>query len=108
MVVVRLGAARKGLRAARPRRTSTTRRAGSGSRRDKGSGGLSQPKENRNTVIDLNAVSSFTLGERVFHQKFGYGAVIGIEGDKLEIEFEKAGTKKVVAKFLSTSDDVPF
>lgn len=44
----------------------------------------------------------------MFHQKFGYGAVIGIEGDKLEIEFEKAGTKKVVAKFLSTSDDVPF
>ncbi|WP_164657950.1 ATP-dependent helicase [Tropicibacter sp. Alg240-R139] len=73
-----------------------------------GQRGLSQPKESRNTVIDLNAVSSFTLGERVFHQKFGYGAVIGIEGDKLEIEFEKAGTKKVVAKFLSTNDDVPF
>ncbi|SLN32818.1 ATP-dependent DNA helicase PcrA [Falsiruegeria litorea R37] len=73
-----------------------------------GQRGLSQPKESRNTVIDLNAVSSFTLGERVFHQKFGYGAVIGIEGDKLEIEFEKAGTKKVVAKFLSASDDVPF
>ncbi|WP_108785696.1 ATP-dependent helicase [Falsiruegeria mediterranea] len=73
-----------------------------------GQRGLSQPKESRNTVIDLNAVSSFTLGERVFHQKFGYGAVIGIEGDKLEIDFEKAGTKKVVAKFLSASDDVPF
>ncbi|MBO9450146.1 UvrD-helicase domain-containing protein [Tropicibacter sp. R16_0] len=73
-----------------------------------GQRGLSQPKESRNSVIDLNAVSSFTLGERVFHQKFGYGAVIGIEGDKLEIEFEKAGTKKVVAKFLSASDDVPF
>ena len=73
-----------------------------------GQRGLSQPKETRNSVIDITAVSSFTLGERVFHQKFGYGAVIGIEGDKLEIEFEKAGTKKVVAKFLSSSDDVPF
>ncbi|MDP5217838.1 UvrD-helicase domain-containing protein [Ruegeria sp. 2205SS24-7] len=70
--------------------------------------GMSQPKENRNTVIDMDAVASFTLGERVFHQKFGYGAVIGIEGEKVEVEFEKAGLKKVVARFLNASDDVPF
>ncbi|MFD3191145.1 ATP-dependent helicase [Sedimentitalea sp. HM32M-2] len=73
-----------------------------------GQRGLSQPKEARNTVIDLDAVSSFTIGERVFHQKFGYGAITGIEGDKLEIAFEKAGRKKVVARFVSASDDVPF
>ncbi len=73
-----------------------------------GQRGLSQPKETRNSVIDLDAVSSFEMGERVFHQKFGYGAVIGIEGDKLEIDFEKAGTKKVLARFLSASDDIPF
>ncbi|MGR3615356.1 MAG: ATP-dependent helicase [Paracoccaceae bacterium] len=73
-----------------------------------GQHGLSQPKESRSPVIDLEAVSSFTLGDRVFHQKFGYGAVTGIEGDKLEIEFEKAGTKKVVAKFVTSSDDIPF
>jgi DNA helicase-2/ATP-dependent DNA helicase PcrA len=69
---------------------------------------VSQPQEARNVTIDMNAVSSFTMGERVFHQKFGYGAVIGIEGDKLEVEFEKAGTKKVVSRFLSGCDDVPF
>ncbi|SNR26384.1 ATP-dependent helicase [Puniceibacterium sediminis] len=69
---------------------------------------ISQPKESRNTVIDLNAVSSYVMGERVFHQKFGYGAIIGIEGDKLEIEFEKSGTKKVVARFICAADDVPF
>ncbi|WP_298842393.1 ATP-dependent helicase [uncultured Roseobacter sp.] len=69
---------------------------------------MSQPRETRNTVIDMNAVSSFTVGERVFHQKFGYGAVQGIEGDKLEIAFEKAGTKKVVAKFVNAADDIPF
>ncbi|WP_433988887.1 DNA helicase II (plasmid) [Pseudoseohaeicola sp. NH-UV-7] len=69
---------------------------------------MSQPKETRNTVIDLQAVSSFMIGERVFHQKFGYGAIIGIEGDKLEVAFEKAGTKKVVASFVSASDDIPF
>ncbi|WP_299874445.1 ATP-dependent helicase [uncultured Sulfitobacter sp.] len=73
-----------------------------------GERGMSQPKENRNVTIDMNAVSSFTMGERVFHQKFGYGAVIGIEGDKLEIKFEKAGTKKVVSRFLTGCDDVPF
>ena len=69
---------------------------------------ISQPKESRNTVIDMNAVSSFTVGERVFHQKFGYGAIVGIEGDKLDIDFEKAGPKKVVSRFVSSSDDVPF
>ncbi len=70
--------------------------------------GMSQPRESRNTVIDATAVASFTLGERVFHQKFGYGAVIGIEGDKVEVDFEKAGLKKVVSRFLSAKDDVPF
>ncbi|WP_170516458.1 ATP-dependent helicase [Ruegeria atlantica] len=70
--------------------------------------GMSQPRETRNTVIDATAVASFTLGERVFHQKFGYGAVIGIEGDKVEVDFEKAGTKKVVSRFLSAKDDIPF
>ncbi|WP_300055995.1 ATP-dependent helicase [uncultured Roseobacter sp.] len=69
---------------------------------------VSQPREAKNTVIDMNAVSSFTVGERVFHQKFGYGAIQGIEGDKLEIAFEKAGTKKVVAKFVTGCDDIPF
>lgn len=70
--------------------------------------GTSQPRESRNTVIDATAVASFTLGERVFHQKFGYGAVVDIEGDKVEVEFDKAGTKKVVSQFLSAKDDVPF
>ncbi|UAB87601.1 UvrD-helicase domain-containing protein [Ruegeria sp. SCSIO 43209] len=70
--------------------------------------GMSQPKESRNTVIDATAVASFTLGERVFHQKFGYGAVIGIEGDKVEVDFDKAGVKKVVSRFLTNKDDVPF
>ncbi|WP_299789948.1 UvrD-helicase domain-containing protein [uncultured Marivita sp.] len=69
---------------------------------------VSQPSEARNTVIDATAISSYALGERVFHQKFGYGAVMGIEGDKLEIEFDKAGTKKVVARFICAADDVPF
>jgi len=73
-----------------------------------GSYGMSQPKEAKAAAIDLTAVSSFTVGDRVFHQKFGYGAVIDIEGDKLTVDFEKAGEKKVVARFVTSSDDVPF
>ena len=69
---------------------------------------VSQPRESRTQVIDLEAVSVHTLGDRVFHQKFGYGTVLGIEGDKLEVDFEKAGPKKVVARFIHASDDVPF
>ncbi|MEP1963727.1 ATP-dependent helicase, partial [Tateyamaria sp.] len=69
---------------------------------------VSQPSEARNTVIDMTAVSSFTMGERVFHQKFGYGEVVGVEGDKLEINFDKAGLKKVVSRFISGCDDIPF
>ncbi|MFD2738511.1 ATP-dependent helicase [Sulfitobacter aestuarii] len=73
-----------------------------------GARGMSQPKESRNVTIDMSAVSAFTMGERVFHQKFGYGEIVGIEGDKLEVAFEKAGTKKVVSRFLSAGNDVPF
>ncbi len=69
---------------------------------------VSQPAESRDSVIDAEAVSSHTMGERVFHQKFGYGEIIGIEGDKLEIAFEKAGTKKVVARFVTGTEDIPF
>jgi DNA helicase-2/ATP-dependent DNA helicase PcrA len=72
---------------------------------------MGQPSEAQNAVIDLNAVSSFTKGDRIFHQKFGYGSVMGIEGDKLDIEFEKAGSKKVVAKFVVAAGregDEPF
>ena len=70
--------------------------------------GTSQPRESRHAAIDLEAVSSFTVGDRVFHQKFGYGAILGIEGDKLTVDFEKAGEKKVVARFVTAPDDIPF
>jgi DNA helicase-2/ATP-dependent DNA helicase PcrA len=67
-----------------------------------------QPRDSTSPVIDMAAVSSHVVGERVFHQKFGYGEIIGVEGDKLEIAFEKSGTKKVVARYVTTPDEVPF
>jgi len=48
------------------------------------------------------AESTFTIGQRIFHQKFGYGAVRSIDGNKLEIAFDKAGTKKVIDSFVET------
>ena len=73
--------------------------------------GMAQPRETANMVIDLEAVSGFAEGDRVFHQKFGYGSVTGIEGDKLDVAFEKAGPKKVVSRFVvpaGQNGDVPF
>ncbi|MGY8996028.1 MAG: ATP-dependent helicase, partial [Alphaproteobacteria bacterium] len=40
------------------------------------------------------------IGSRVFHQKFGYGMVRAIDGSKLDIAFDKAGLKKVMADFV--------
>ena len=42
------------------------------------------------------------LGQRVFHGKFGYGTIAAIEGNKLEIDFEHAGRKKVLDSFVSS------
>ncbi|MGE5505504.1 MAG: ATP-dependent helicase [Actinomycetota bacterium] len=44
--------------------------------------------------------SGFSAGQRVFHDKFGYGTVTSVDGDKLEIAFDKAGTKKVLDSFV--------
>jgi len=40
------------------------------------------------------------VGARVFHQKFGYGIVTAVDDDRLEIQFEKAGTKRVMSNFV--------
>jgi DNA helicase-2/ATP-dependent DNA helicase PcrA len=44
-----------------------------------------------------------SLGQRVFHGKFGYGTIAAMEGNKLEIDFEHAGRKKVLDSFVSTA-----
>ncbi len=44
--------------------------------------------------------SGYKAGERVFHQKFGYGKITGIDGNKLTIDFDKAGSKRVLDSFV--------
>jgi DNA helicase-2/ATP-dependent DNA helicase PcrA len=51
------------------------------------------------------AGSSFTTGERVFHQKFGYGRIVEVDGNKLTIDFDKAGRKRVVDSFVTRAGD---
>ncbi|MHA6684071.1 UvrD-helicase domain-containing protein [Mesorhizobium sp. A556] len=45
--------------------------------------------------------SAFSVGDRVFHQKFGNGNVAAVEGNKLTIDFDKAGQKKVLDGFVA-------
>ncbi|RWX63363.1 UvrD-helicase domain-containing protein, partial [Mesorhizobium sp. M2A.F.Ca.ET.039.01.1.1] len=45
--------------------------------------------------------SAFNVGDRVFHQKFGNGNIAAIEGNKLTIDFDKAGQKRVLDGFVA-------
>ncbi len=40
-------------------------------------------------------------GDRVFHDKFGYGKIINIDGHKLDIVFEHGGKKRVMDSFVT-------
>jgi DNA helicase-2/ATP-dependent DNA helicase PcrA len=52
-------------------------------------------------VADRSHAILFSVDDRVFHQKFGMGTVKAVDGDKLDINFDHAGDKKVIARFLS-------
>jgi DNA helicase II / ATP-dependent DNA helicase PcrA len=45
-------------------------------------------------------VSAFAVGDRVFHQKFGNGNVAAIDGNKLLVQFDKAGEKRVLDEYV--------
>jgi DNA helicase-2/ATP-dependent DNA helicase PcrA len=49
---------------------------------------------------DPAAAGGLSVGQRIFHQKFGYGRITEIDGAKLTVAFEKAGVKKVVESFV--------
>ena len=51
-------------------------------------------------ISDPATPSAYARGERVFHQKFGYGLVTAVEGNKLTVAFEQAGEKRVIDSFL--------
>jgi DNA helicase-2/ATP-dependent DNA helicase PcrA len=51
-------------------------------------------------IAKSTGTSSFSVGERVFHIKFGNGNVTAVDGNKLTIQFDKAGEKRVVDSFV--------
>ena len=52
---------------------------------------------------EVRRVGGFRRGDRVFHQKFGYGTVQRVEDNKLAITFDKAGDKMVMDSFVEKS-----
>jgi DNA helicase-2/ATP-dependent DNA helicase PcrA len=56
--------------------------------------------EGKLVAVSEPSASSYKRGERVFHQKFGYGQVTAVEGNKLTVAFDKAGEKKVIDSFV--------
>ena len=61
--------------------------------------------ETRASAVSLGnpGRSDISVGQRVFHSKFGYGSVAEIEGNKLEIDFEQSGRKRVLDSFVSVA-----
>ncbi len=75
------------------------RRRGPRTQRFAGTGGAGGDWRVAERAGDTDGLS---VGTRVFHQKFGYGRITAKDGDKLEIDFEKAGRKKVMGSFVET------
>jgi DNA helicase-2/ATP-dependent DNA helicase PcrA len=79
---------------------------GPGWQRASASGGFSRAGspviEARASAVSLGAKprSDLATGMRVFHVKFGYGAITAIEGNKLDVAFEHAGAKRVLDSFV--------
>ncbi|MEZ0226436.1 MAG: ATP-dependent helicase [Alphaproteobacteria bacterium] len=53
----------------------------------------------------LESIGGFSPGDRVFHQKFGHGTVITTDRDKLDINFDQAGRKKVMDSFVAKAGE---
>jgi DNA helicase II / ATP-dependent DNA helicase PcrA len=73
--------------------------------------GLNFNSDENNTYIEYNdnynnqvqfQEKKIRKGQRVFHQKFGYGNIISIEGENIEVNFNKTNIKKVKIEYLMT------
>jgi DNA helicase II / ATP-dependent DNA helicase PcrA len=59
----------------------------------------SSKRDNQNKITSSFA-TQFKHSQRVFHQKFGMGTIISVDGDKLDIAFDKAGEKRVISSYI--------
>jgi DNA helicase-2/ATP-dependent DNA helicase PcrA len=70
----------------------------------KGEGLRSTPKFIEGQLVATSAeTSAFAKGSRIFHQKFGYGRILSVDGNKLTIDFDKAGEKRVLDSFVTAA-----
>ena len=53
-----------------------------------------------------NVDKTFNVGDRVFHEKFGYGIIAELESDKALVDFEKADGKNIKTAFLTSEKDL--
>ncbi|WP_304608283.1 ATP-dependent helicase, partial [Gluconobacter cerinus] len=58
------------------------------------------PQTPRPRVTDVQPQANVPVGATVFHQKFGEGTVVAVDGSRLEINFENGGIKRVMANFV--------
>jgi len=70
-------------------------------REDRNKGRAPLTLEGELVASSTGRASGYMPGERVFHQKFGYGQVAEVDGNKLTIDFDKAGRKRVVDSFVA-------
>jgi DNA helicase-2/ATP-dependent DNA helicase PcrA len=70
----------------------------------KGEGLRSTPKFIEGEMVTHGKENpALTKGTRIFHQKFGYGRITSVDGNKLTIDFEKAGEKRVLDSFVTAA-----
>jgi len=68
-----------------------------------GGRGFSEPPamiEGEVLARSTDSGSGYGTGERVFHQKFGYGKITSVDGNKLTVDFEHSGPKRVLDSFV--------
>ena len=63
-------------------------------------GALIKGETDHYEIVKNISMNEIKIMERIFHQKFGYGEVSEIDGDKVTVEFEKAGQKKLLLSFI--------
>lgn len=91
-------------------RAKTHQQQGSGSRQQQGrsfapGAGKGGPPMIEGKVVarSESTASAFAIGDRAFHIKFGPGTVVDVDGNKITIDFDKAGRKMVLESFLERS-----
>ena len=85
----------------RPAGVARRRSSASGARRARAGLGLPARFSKAQSTDRAAAASGFHAGSRVFHNKFGPGAVVAVDGPKLTVDFDKAGRKLVMDSFVA-------